>query len=302
MSVPNRRITSAYDIRGNGRHLEVELLELELAVGAEILVAPAGGDLVVAVEPTDHAELLEELRRLREREERSGLQADRYEKVPRALGRALRHARRPDIDEVPVVHHAPDGHDHGVAEPEVALHPVAAHVEVAVPEPQHLVDVLADLERQRLGARDDRQHVDLDLDFAGRKVRVDGSGCAQHDLAFRLQDELAPDLVRERGRVGGALGVDHELHLPGEVPEVDEDEPAVVATRVGPAGDLDALACVGGTEDAAGGVAPAAHTRGIAMRLAARFSSNGNLASALNCSRTVTLSPSTMTNRSAFNL
>ncbi len=37
------------------RHLEIELAELELTVRAEILVAPAGGDLVVAVEPADHA-------------------------------------------------------------------------------------------------------------------------------------------------------------------------------------------------------------------------------------------------------
>ena len=35
-------------------HLEVELAELELAICAEILVPPAGGDLVVAVEPADH--------------------------------------------------------------------------------------------------------------------------------------------------------------------------------------------------------------------------------------------------------
>ena len=44
------------------RELEVELTELELSVGAEILVSPAGCDLVVAVEPADHEQLLEELR------------------------------------------------------------------------------------------------------------------------------------------------------------------------------------------------------------------------------------------------
>jgi len=111
-----------------------------------------------------------------------------------------------------------------VTEPEVALHPLAAHVEPAVLEPQDLVDVLADLERQRLGARDDRQRVDLDLDLAGREVRIQGVGRTQDDLALRLENELVPHLVRDRCRVGCALGIDHELHLPGEVAQVDEDE------------------------------------------------------------------------------
>ena len=51
-------------LAGRERELEVELTKLELAVGAEILVPPAGRDLVVAVEPADHEQLLEELRRL----------------------------------------------------------------------------------------------------------------------------------------------------------------------------------------------------------------------------------------------
>ena len=104
------------------RHLEVELAELELAVGAEILVAPAGGDLVVAVDPADHAELLEDLRRLGEREEAPRLQAHGEEEVARAFGCALRHAGRPDVDEAEVVHRPPDGRDHRVREPQVALH------------------------------------------------------------------------------------------------------------------------------------------------------------------------------------
>ena len=97
------------------RHLDVELAELELAVGAEILVPPAGGDLVVAVEPADLRQLLEQLRRLREREEAAGLEPHRHEEVAGALGRALRHARRPDVDEAELVHPPPDRGDHAGA-------------------------------------------------------------------------------------------------------------------------------------------------------------------------------------------
>ena len=55
------------------RQLDVELAELELAVRAQILVSEAGGDLVVALEARDHEQLLEQLWRLREREEVAGL-------------------------------------------------------------------------------------------------------------------------------------------------------------------------------------------------------------------------------------
>ena len=57
--------------------LHVELHELELAVGPQVLVAQAAGDLVVAVEAADHAQLLEQLRALRAaRRTRPGLSRD----------------------------------------------------------------------------------------------------------------------------------------------------------------------------------------------------------------------------------
>ena len=55
-------------------HLEVELHELELAVGAEVFVAQAARDLEVPVAAADHAQLLEQLRALRQHVERAGLQ------------------------------------------------------------------------------------------------------------------------------------------------------------------------------------------------------------------------------------
>ena len=81
-----------------------------------------------------------------------------------------------------------------------------------------------------------RSVVDLDLDGAGRQVRVDGVGRAGDDLALGLEDELVADLLRELRRLGRMLRVDHELRDPGAVAEVDEDEPAVVAAARRPAG------------------------------------------------------------------
>ena len=142
--------------------------------------------------------------------------------------------------------------------PEVVLHALAAQVEPAVPEPQRLVDVLlVELERKRRRAREDAHGVDLELDLAGRQVRVDRLGRAGDDLALRLQDELVANLVRDAGRLGRALRVDHELHLAGVVAQVDEDEAAVVAARVGPARDGQPFADVLGAQFAAVKVAPA---------------------------------------------
>ena len=55
------------------RHLDVELRDLLDTVGAQVLVPEADGDLVVAVEAADDEQLLEDLRRLRQRVEAAGL-------------------------------------------------------------------------------------------------------------------------------------------------------------------------------------------------------------------------------------
>ena len=68
-------------------HLDVDLGELGLAVGAQVLVAEAAGDLEVAVEARDHQDLLEELRRLRQRVELARVDAAGHEVVARPFGR-----------------------------------------------------------------------------------------------------------------------------------------------------------------------------------------------------------------------
>ena len=102
-----------------------------------------------------------------------------------------------------------------------------------------------------------RSVVHLHLDGACRQVRVDRLRCAGDDLALGLEDELVADLVRELGRLGRPLGVDHELRDPGAVAEVDEDEPAVVAAARRPAGEGHAGADVLLAELAAHEIAPA---------------------------------------------
>ena len=119
-------------------HLDVELGELRLPVGAEVLVAVAAGDLVVALHPGDHEQLLEQLRRLRQGVPVPGLQAHRHEEVAGALGRRARERRRLDVEEVALVHHPADGAGDPRAGAQRRGRAGAAQVEVAVLQP-HLV-------------------------------------------------------------------------------------------------------------------------------------------------------------------
>ncbi len=67
-------------------HLDIELVELaRRTVGARVFIAEAGRNLEVTVEARHHEELLEHLRRLRQRIEPAGMQAARHEVIARAL-------------------------------------------------------------------------------------------------------------------------------------------------------------------------------------------------------------------------
>ena len=66
-------------------HLDVQLGELRLAVRAEVLVAIAAGDLVVALHAGDHEQLLEQLRALRQGVPGSGPQPSGHQEVAGSL-------------------------------------------------------------------------------------------------------------------------------------------------------------------------------------------------------------------------
>ena len=81
------------------RHLDIDLRELGLAVGAEIFVAETAHDLEVFFEAAHHEELFENLRRLRQGIERARVDAAGNQVVARALGRGAPHERRFDFQE-----------------------------------------------------------------------------------------------------------------------------------------------------------------------------------------------------------
>ena len=88
--------------------LDVQLAELGLAIGAEVFVAEASRDLEVALDTGHHQQLLEQLRRLRQRVPRTWLQPDGDQEVAGALRCRLRQVRRLDVEEVVLGHDLAD--------------------------------------------------------------------------------------------------------------------------------------------------------------------------------------------------
>lgn len=130
-------------LRGEG-HLHVELVELAgAAVTAGVLVAEARGDLEIAVEARRHEQLLELLRRLRQRVELAGVLARGHEIVARALRTGGREDGRRDLEEAVRGHGGAQRGHHLATEDDVFLHGGVAQVEIAVLQAQRLVGVAA---------------------------------------------------------------------------------------------------------------------------------------------------------------
>ena len=166
---------SAGDLRhAQERGFDVDLGELGLAVGAQVLVAEALGDLVVAVEAGDHQQLLEQLRGLRQRVELPRVHAAGHQEVARALGRGLGEHGRLDVDEALRVEIAAHRHRHPVAQAQVALHLRAAQVDHAVLQPHVLAQVLlVELEGRRERGIEQLDVLGQHLDLAAGEVGVD---------------------------------------------------------------------------------------------------------------------------------
>ncbi len=132
-----RRLQEALDhaedgLRPRKAHLQIDLRELGLAVGAQVFVAEAAHDLEILVEARDHEDLLEQLRRLRQRIELARIHAAGHQVVARALGRGARHERRLNFVEALRVEILANGDGDFVAQLDVALHLGPAQVNVAI--------------------------------------------------------------------------------------------------------------------------------------------------------------------------
>ena len=129
--------------------------------------------------------------------------------------------------------------DDPVAQGDGALQRPATKIERAVAQTQVLVHrgVLVDRERRRVGVGQDLECGHGELDLPGGQVRVDVLGRPARDLAGGRDHVLGAQPVRGGVGLGRGIGMEHELDDPRALPQVDEDQTAVVATAVHPARD-----------------------------------------------------------------
>ena len=247
-SLDHRRVALLEDchdvVRLGKAHLDVELGELVDAVGAGILIAKAARDLNVLVDPADHEDLLQHLRRLRKRPEFSGVVARGHDEVAGPGRVGADHHRGLDFPEATLDKEVADEVRHLVTQLDDVPRSLAPKVDVAVLPAKGLLDLrlLVHVEGRRLRLV---QNLDLgrcDLDLTGRELgvlrpfgsRPNRPADAKHPLVAHLPERLV------RGRVLFRVGD----HLRDSVPvtQVDERELAVIAAGVHPAGECHFLA------------------------------------------------------------
>ncbi len=234
-------------------HFEIELGEFGLAVGAQVFIAEAAGDLHVTFQPPDHQHLLEKLWRLRQGVKAAGVESGGDEEFAGPFGGGFVEDRRFDFEEAVLVAIVAHDLDDLVARDEGVGHFLAAKVEVAVFEARVFGDSVAlrGGEGDGIGLVDEFGGGDDDFDFAGGHFGIGSAFFAGPDCAGDGDDvfvaERAADLVGLAG-----FGMKDDLGDAGAVAEIDEDDAAVVAVSVDPAGEADFGADVGFTQDAAG--------------------------------------------------
>ena len=137
--------------------------------------------------------------------------------------------------------------DDAVAQDDVVVHALAAQVEVAVPQAQQLVDsdVLVDVERRRLRGVEHRRPRSAPTSISP-VGRLAFSVPARRSCTVPLIcSTYSPrTLGSDRVGVGAACGLMTTCTRPRAVAQVEEDQAAVVAAAVHPAGQRHCLAGV----------------------------------------------------------
>ena len=118
---------------------------------------------------------------------------------------------------------------------------VAPQIEEPVPQPLLFGNLLraGHLKRQRLGGRQHLEPIGHHLDAPGRQRRIDVLVGAGDDLARHADHALQLHGLGGLERVG--VGREHDLRHAVVIAQVDEQQMAVVALAVHPAGDADVL-------------------------------------------------------------
>ena len=223
----------------NKRHLDVDLGELGLTISAQVLIAEATGNLVIALDAADHEHLLELLRRLRQSIELARVRTGRHEVIARAFRSRVCKNRSFNLDETALVESLTHCLGNLVAKQKVRVHLRATKVEITPLHTGGFVRLDAVLDGEM---RCDRSVEDFDgsrenLDFTGDHVGVLGTLATRTNATGNLQNILAAKMLGDMELLfADAIGVDNDLRIPLAIAKVAEDQSTMVAIVPSPAG------------------------------------------------------------------
>ena len=126
-------------------------------------------------------------------------------------------------------------------QPQTLAHDLATQVKIAIAQPHLLTDLLIQLEWQRLGAVQQLKLPRHQFHPSGGQVRVHRARGPLAHPARHPHHELVAQALGFREDRGGA-GVKHDLQQPLTIAQIDENDSAVIAPAVHPAGHGDLLA------------------------------------------------------------
>ena len=158
--------------------------KLRLAVGAQVFVAKATRDLVVLIQAGDHANLFEDLGRLRQREEFARLHARRHDVITRAFGSRLDQVRCFDLRKALLVHVLIDCQQQPMAQAQVRLQLRPPQIEIAILQTQVFTRQRfsrrgVELKGKRARVVENDKVAGLDFDIAGCMLRIARAFIAQ---------------------------------------------------------------------------------------------------------------------------
>jgi len=249
---PDMRLPAMVDLREAFTPEELEKFQATFKVGPEILVAETAHDLEIPVESRDHQNLLEQLRRLRQRVETPRLHPAGHQVVARAFGRGARHERSFDLEKSLRRKIVANGQRNLVPQLDILLHGIAAQIKIAIFEPHFLIGQygFTGQKRRLLRFVEDAQFFGDQFHLAGGDILV---YCVGNPLLGRSHhgDDI---LVAQRlsllvnGRI--ALLVKHDLSDATTVAYVNKDQVAKIAPPVHPTHEHCLLARIRRTQNA----------------------------------------------------
>ena len=216
----------------NERHLDVHLGKLRLTVGAQVLIAEAASNLIIALNAGNHKHLLELLRALRQRVELAGVRTARHNVVTCAFRRAVCQDRRFNFNEVALVECLAHGLSHNVTQLDGGVHLGTTQVHIT---PLHTRffgngNAVLDLKRRRNGLVQHHNGRSKHFNLARKHVRVHGFFATSTHFARDFQNVFAAQMLGDGELIGGyAIGVNDDLGVAIAIAQVAEDNAAVVA-------------------------------------------------------------------------